>query len=877
MAGILLWAGSGSGTIAAEDPKVVESNQRITTQKVKLNKIQAIVNSLPPGLIDIRGEIEQEQAIDLEQWLLPLNPTLKLLEIQQQELPNGQIELTSAYLLTRLNPWQWKLHPQLGRTITIGELQKLPGLKVEFISKSTSLKFSYTLPKNPPQPLPIAPQVILEGLPTIDPPIADLSAIQQRVNLSGSANNQLNAQGEFRAVGTILGSSWYLRVDQPKLSNLLTWGLSDTVIINQNNSADWIAGSQTPFWRRQGNPTGTYWGVTTIQRQDFTPPTSISGGDFVPNERLQSSRIGRTVTGEAPPGTVVRLVRGFSTDVFGQVLVDSSGIFRFENVPVSNGGEFGSNYRLLLYPRGQLTADPQVREVTFTTVPGQLPAGSGAWIASAGVNYNRVPTAFIGNFDRFQGGVGYRRGVSEAVTVGGGLIYDPVVRNIGSESIYDSTVRGVGEVFWQPTGVPLQASISAVTGDKWDMVSNISYQPTPNLNANFSGDKFANRANVNWQIVPQLTATSQYDSKSGVGFGGTYNFSLLPDSTTTLQGTLDSSYFIRWSASHQQDKWQVRLQGNEVSLNSEVSYTLPAATGTSQTLVANYQTSNAGFSTTLGQLTWRYQSSILQSDLGYGWSGYGAGANAGIGLTLLPGLQLLGRYQGISAFSNRENFSLELQSSLELQGGARVANAKVEDLRNRGGIVIEAFFDRNNNGKKDPGEDSYWQPELVTLDLKSLNSAQTTQFPNRVEIKAAPGSYRLDVNLAHLPAHWRSTVDSLRVNVALGTYTSIPIPLTPIYTVTGVVTNALGRRLANTQVIATSISDNIDLQLVTTTQSDGRYSIADLAPGTYQISIPGQPNLATIAIYPGSLVVQKIDLISLPPTDLPDHSLSSIP
>ena len=696
-----------------------------------------------------------------------------------------------------------------------------------------------------------------------------MSAIQQRINLSGSANNQVNAQGEFRAVGTILGSSWYLRVDQPKLSNLLTWGLSDTVIVNQNNSADWIAGSQAPFWRRQGNPTGTYWGVTTIQRQDFTPPTSISGGDFVPNERLQSSRIGRTVTGEAPPGTVVRLVRGFSTDVFGQVLVDSSGIFRFENVPVSNGGEFGSNYRLLLYPRGQLTADPQVREVTFTTVPGQLPAGSAAWIASAGVNYNRVPTAFIGNFDRLQGGVGYRRGVSEAVTVGGGLIYDPVIRNIGSESIYDSTVRGVGEVFWQPTGVPLQASISAVTGDKWDMVSNISYQPTPNLNANFNGDKFSNRANVNWQVIPQLTATSQYDSKSGVGFGGTYNFSLMPDSTTSLQGTLDSNYFIRWSASHQQNKWQVRLQGNEVSLNSEVSYALPATTGTNQTLVANYQTSNSGFSTTLGQLSWKYQSTILQTDLGYGWSGYGSGANAGIGLTLLPGLQLLGRYQGISAFSNRENFSLELQSSLEIQGGAKVANAKVEDLRNRGGIVIEAFFDRNNNGKKDPGEDSYWQPELVTLDRKSLNLAQTTQFPNRVEITAAPGSYRLDVNLAHLPAHWRSTVNSLRVNVALGTYTSIPIPLTPIYTIAGVVTDALGRRLANTQVIATSISDNIDRKLIVTTQSDGSYSIADLAPGNYQISISGQSNLAAVTIYSGSLVVQKVDLVSLPQTDFP--------
>jgi Carboxypeptidase regulatory-like domain len=862
--GVLLWCGLGASAIAAE-PTIVPTKlgdrlQPSATPKIVLTSIAAIVNNQPPQQLAIQGDRIGNKPIELEQWLLPFDATLKLLEIQQKQLPSTEIELTAPYLLVKINPLQLKSHPQFGKAISIGELQKLPGLKVEFDDKAIALKFSYTLPKNPPKPVAIPPQVSLAGLPAVNPPTVDLSAIQERIDLSGSANNQLNAQGEFKAVGTILGSSWYLRVDQPKLSNLLTWGLSETVIINQNPSADWISGSQIPFWRRQGNPTGAYWGVTTIQRQDFTPPTSLNGGDFVPNERLQSNQLGRTAIGQAQPGTVVRLVRGFSTEVVGQTLVDSSGIFRFENVQVSNGGEFGNNYRLLLYPRGQLTADPQVRDVTFTTVPGQLPAGAGAVIASAGVNYNRVPNAFIGDFDRLQGGVGYRRGITESLTVGGGLIYDPMA-------------RGVGELFWQPTGVPLQASISAVTGDKWDTVSNVNYKPSPTLNANFSSDKFSSRADINWQVVPQLMATSKYDSQSGVAVGGNYNFSLAPNSNSNLQGTFDSNSFLRWSASHQQNNWQLRLQGNEISLNSEVSYQLPAPVGTSQNLIANYQTSNSGFSTTFGQLTWRYQSTILQSELGYGWSGFGSGFNAGLGLALSPGLQLLGRYQGVSAFTNQTNFSLELQSSLELQGGVRVANTRVEDLRTRGGIVIQPFLDRNGNGKQDPGEESYWHPELVTLDKQPLNLSQTTQLPDspperlrqRVEVKAAPGSYRLDLNLARLPPHWRSSIDSLRVNVALGSYTSVPIPLIPIYTVTGIVSNPAGQPVPNTQVTAIQIS-GIGSKRIVTTKSDGSYAIEDLAPGSYQISTSGQVNPAILAIVSSSPVLQQLNLTAPMPT-----------
>jgi hypothetical protein len=842
-----------------------ESSISIDPQNIAVEQIKAIVNHLPSQQISVEGSIDPQSqgAINFEQWLLPFDDTLKLLEIQQRQLPSGELELISPYLLVRFNPRQLRSHPQLGQAIRIGDLQKLPGIKITFDEREVALRFSYTLPKNPAKPAAITPPVSLDGLATINPPTANLSAVQERINLSGSANNQLNTQGEFKAVGTVLGSSWYLRVDQPKLANLLTWGLSDAVVIHQSPSTDWISGSQSPFWRRQGSPTGAYWGVTTIQREDFTPPTSLSGGDFVPNERLQSSRLGRTVAGQAQPGTVVRLVRGFNTDVVGQILVDSSGVFRFENVVVSKEGEFGNNYQLLLYPSGQLTADPQVRDVTFTTVPGQLPVGAGAWITSAGVNYNRGTNRFIGKFDGLQGGVAYRRGISESLTVGNGIIYDPIA------------VRGLSEVFWQPTGIPLQASVSAVTGNRWDVVSSVNYKPTPTFNANFSSDKLSSRADLNWLLTPKFTATSKYDSLSGVAIGGNYNFSVAPKSTSSLQGTFDSKSFLRWSASHQQNNWRLGLQGNEISLNSEVSYQLPSPASTTQNLVANYQSTRSILPTTFGQLLWRYQSTTLQSEFGYGWSGFGSGANGGIGIKFSPGLQLTGKYQGISAFTNRANFSLEVQSTIDLQTGIRVANTRVEDLRTRGGITIKPFFDRNGNRKQDPGEEKYWHPELITLDKKALNLTQTTQLTDSVEVRAAPGSYRLDLNPAHLPAYWRSSIsntigkpiDSLRVNVTLGSYTTIPIPLIPIYTLTGIVSDSLGKTLPNVEVVAIDLYGT-GIRRSTSTKPDGSYEFSDLALGAYEISTPGQLYPATIAIGSNSPVLQQLNLRQTRSTNL---------
>ena len=147
MAWTLLWCGFTSNAIAVEPivptPIPTVTPVPVVPDKVVLTSIKSIDNSLPPQQLGVQGEIDkQQQPVTFDRWLVPLDATLKLLDIKQQQLPTGEIELTSPYLQLRLHPIQVKSDPQLGRVITIGELQKFPGLKVGFEAKEIAIKFS---------------------------------------------------------------------------------------------------------------------------------------------------------------------------------------------------------------------------------------------------------------------------------------------------------------------------------------------------------------------------------------------------------------------------------------------------------------------------------------------------------------------------------------------------------------------------------------------------------------------------------------------------------------------------------------------------------------------------------------------------------------
>ena len=379
----------------------------------------------------VRGYEDGIRAIDFTNWLVPFDAVTEALSLDVTALPGGQLELRSSFAIVRLDPSRLKSDPELGLVLSIAEIETLFGVTAEFDLNEYALRFELPQLRGAERFGSDTP-IQLEGLPRIVPLQATLPAIEQRINTVGIPGVNPNFQGELQAIATVLGGSAYLRTRQQTLEDSRTWTLEDAQYLQQTPTADYALGSQRPFWRSSRND---YWGITAIQRQGFTPPRQFGGGGFNANQRLQADRIGRTISGEAEPGTLVRLTEGFGDRVLDETLVDSSGIYRFEDIPV-RPGSLSANYRVLLYPEGRLTAIPDIQEASFSTVPGQIPAGAAATIISAGSGRSLENRRdFFGEFTDLRGGIGQRWGLSEAVTLGVG-------------TVYDQTLRGLGELFF---------------------------------------------------------------------------------------------------------------------------------------------------------------------------------------------------------------------------------------------------------------------------------------------------------------------------------------------------------------------------------------------------------------------------------------------
>jgi hypothetical protein len=401
-------------------PIVVAQSTTAPTSPTVAQQIQPPANqysprTLPVGLIvngqtkldsfTILGQEDGSRAINFEDWLLPFDELAQTLGFKIKEI-DGKLEISTSSQKFQIPATVVVTNRTLGRAIAVRDLAKIPGFVVNFDLYKYAIDLQ--IPTGGSERIGVIDTpIILDGLEPRQPnSILGTSIIQQRATNSGSSSGN-NTQGEFQAAGNILDAGWYLRLNQPTFSDTQNWNLIDGVILRQGNSDDLIIGSQTPFWRNR-NSTGTYWGVTTVTRRGFTPPVRSYGGDFSLEDRLQSKRGKRTISGLTEPGTLVQLVRYDRNQLVQEVLVDSSGVYRFDNVIIGGVGDdssIGRDYKVLLYPRGQLTANPIIRDISFTTMPGQIPVNSEAFVFSGGGN--RIASGNFGTFDAAKGGVLY--------------------------------------------------------------------------------------------------------------------------------------------------------------------------------------------------------------------------------------------------------------------------------------------------------------------------------------------------------------------------------------------------------------------------------------------------------------------------------------
>lgn len=785
----------------------------------------------------VRGLENGTEAVDFLNWLVPFDAVVEALKIKVTPLENGQLELQFFSKVTRIDSQNLLNDPELGLVFSVKQIQVLLGIPAEFNINE------YAIILNPGQTEHIPGQaratptpVQLEGLPRIIAPNATIAAVEQRVNTTNSQGNSLNFQGELQAVGTIFNGSGYVRINQPNIEDSRTWKLAEAQYLQQHNFADYVIGSQPTFWRTQR--ASNYWGFTTIQRQGFTPPEQFYGGGFSPRERLQAQQVGRTVVGKAEPGTLVQLTEGIGGRVIDQLLVDSSGIYRFENVEVE-GNIFGRNYQVLLYRQGRLTEPPSIREATFSTVPGQIPAGASATIVSAGMGRKVEENRFLDNFKEIQGGILERWGVSESLTVGMG-------------AVYDQTARGLGEIFFRPNNVPFEVSASILTPDEkstWDVEANVYYRPTSNISARFATDHFSSRLNLDWRISPKFTLLGIYNNLEGVAAGMQMGMSSR-NNFTFARVTFDQYNRWRWNFVQRLGALELTGRGNEVGTLSELKYNLSKQQffDTGHALLLDYETLNLTTKEQLLTFGWRYRSLAQASDgnylwetyLGYGFGSQGSGIVATAQTAIIPGLLLRLRYQEVSLNLDEPSYSIELVSSANLQNGIFPGDRRSDYFRTLGGLLIQPFFDRNYNGKHDSGEEYYTQTAdlLLILNNQPLKLSQPEVQSDRVVIRLAPGTYRLDFDPAGFPLDWQTHVDAIAVDVVAGSYTAIQVPLIPSFTLSGVVTDHSGNAVAGARVEAFGSKET--QRRFSVTNGAGVYYLERLQPDTYTLRVNNQ-------------------------------------
>lgn len=133
-----------------------------------------------------------------------------------------------------------------------------------------------------------------------------------------------------------------------------------------------------------------------------------------------------------------------------------------------------------------------------------LPKGTTFLTMSGGGNRNLVEkTNILGEFSDFRGGIALQQGLSQNVSVGVGFVYD-------------NLLLGFSQISYQPSNLPLQTSISLVTGKQGtELHSHLNFKPTENLAINFYSDRNDKKFALQWGITPGLSLIAKANSKQG--------------------------------------------------------------------------------------------------------------------------------------------------------------------------------------------------------------------------------------------------------------------------------------------------------------------------------------------------------------------------
>ncbi|NEP19872.1 MAG: carboxypeptidase regulatory-like domain-containing protein, partial [Leptolyngbya sp. SIO4C1] len=538
----------------------------------------------------IRGQGSDYQEQQLDRWKVPYEIVVEVLNLETEVLDNGNLRLSSPGLMTEIDLDELETDPELGLVFSVQELRSQFQLEVEFDLEFYALRL--TVPwLDAFNQVNQESEIYTSGLSQVSPAPFSVAATEQQLRYSSGANSDV-LRSEFSAVGSLLGGSWFMQVEQPTAFSLSDTRLSDLQLRWQSDPADYILGSQPSFWPTEQS--GDYWGFTTIQRSGFTPQQQLYGLPD-PRRRLYAEETNRTVVGEANPGDRVRLVLGFSGPPIAEAIVDASGVYRFESVPIQTRLGNGS-YNILVYPNGDLGAQPDIQTATFSALPGQLPEGASAFVFSAGARRQTTANSLVGEFSGFEVSLSQRWGLSESLTLGAG-------------ALYDDAMRGLLDIYYQPQNFPLRAAISTIAdldGSDWDVNADVLFQPSDSFSAQLISDRFSTRLSTNWQLSPELSLLGSWNSKTEPRLG--VQFASAGQTTSTFARlSVDTDLNLYWNLSQRLDQFSLRSNGNDVSTQSKLTYYLnPDGLNQGHSFSVKYDTQDR-LEAGLTSLLWSYR------------------------------------------------------------------------------------------------------------------------------------------------------------------------------------------------------------------------------------------------------------------------------
>jgi hypothetical protein len=270
----------------------------------------------------VRGAEDGKAAVNLEQWLVPLEVIASALSIKVSHLDGGQLELRSAEIITHLAEQELHKDKELGMALSVAEITRLFNIEVSFDISQYALVLVMPTPtvNSTIEQTETKKVISFDGLKTLQPDSFNFSAVSQQLRISGQQKN-INYSGDLLAVGNVDHGSWYVDVNQQTMEKPESWRLQELQYYWKTDDNDYVIGSQPTFW--QNNLGGDFWGVTLLKRSGFnTNALQQSSSGFDPVYRRTNNIIGRTITGEAKPNTLVRLVKRFSNQFIAEVFVN---------------------------------------------------------------------------------------------------------------------------------------------------------------------------------------------------------------------------------------------------------------------------------------------------------------------------------------------------------------------------------------------------------------------------------------------------------------------------------------------------------------------------------------------------------------------------